>query len=133
MPPASSTMPRPTSHGGGSSSISASGSHFSTASYQQNPSFPVPYEVLHPSLQRNAHSLVVDHATSAALAAAAASVSGGSKVGSSASTVQLHVPDGRPGVDVTKLFFVFATNKLAKKSYSFCPWQTFQAQHNICG
>ena len=77
--------------------ISASGSHFS--SYQQNPAFPVPYEVLHPSLQRNAHSLVVDHATSAALAAAAAAASAtaaSAKVGSSSSTVQLHVHDGRP-------------------------------------
>jgi hypothetical protein len=94
--PASSTMPRPTSHSGGAllaSQISSSAGHFAGA-YQQNPAFPVPYEVLHPSLQRNAHSLVVDHATSAALAAAAAAASG--KVAASSSTAQLHVPDGRP-------------------------------------
>ena len=97
MQQASSTMPRPTSHSGGSGlpQLTSSGSHFSS-SYQQNPAFPVPYEVLHPSLQRNAHSLVVDHATSAALAAAAAAASGGGKVGSSSSSVHLHIPDGRP-------------------------------------
>jgi hypothetical protein len=97
MQHASSTMPRPTSHSGssGMTQMGSSGSHFSNP-YQQNPAFPVPYEVLHPSLQRNAHSLVVDHATSAALAAAAAAASGGGKVVTSSSSAHLHMPDGRP-------------------------------------
>ena len=71
----SSTMPRPTSHSGATTSNQP---HYPNhaqeqqQNYQQNPAYPVPYEVLHPSLQRNAHSLVVDTATSAALASKAA-------------------------------------------------------------
>ena len=73
----SSTMPRPTSHSGASVNQSQQPHSHNVAqeqqlSYQQNPAYPVPYEVLHPSLQRNAHSLVVDTATSAALASKAA-------------------------------------------------------------
>ena len=97
QPQASSTMPRPTSHTGSSGLPHASSNnHFSSSSYQQNPAFPVPYEVLHPSLQRNAHSLVVDHATSAALAAAAASAACGGSKNVLSSSAHLHMPDGRP-------------------------------------
>ena len=68
----SSTMPRPASHQPSSSS-SSSAQHQQHQqhqhnqqhhqSYQQNPNFPVPYEVLHPSLQRNTHSMIEATAT----------------------------------------------------------------------
>ena len=45
LQPASSTMPRPTSHSGGTGLTS--GSHFATPTVPLNPSYPVPYEVLH--------------------------------------------------------------------------------------
>ena len=55
----SSTMPRPASHQPSSSSIQQQHQqHHHHSHHMQNPSFPVPYEVLHPSLQRNAHSVV---------------------------------------------------------------------------
>jgi hypothetical protein len=82
-------MPRPTSHTGGMMHQISSGTQIP---YQQNTAFPVPYEVLHPSLQRNAHSLLVDHATSAALSAAATG-----KVVTSSSSAYIHMmTDGRP-------------------------------------
>ncbi len=63
-PPNSSTMPRPASHQPTSSlQHQPQQQHVlhhqqQQQQYQQNPNFPVPYEVLHPSLQRNTHSLI---------------------------------------------------------------------------
>ena len=48
----SSTMPRPASHQPTSSLQQQQQQNL------QNPAFPVPYDVLHPSLQRNTHSLI---------------------------------------------------------------------------
>ena len=48
----SSTMPRP-------ASIQPQSHHSSHSHHYQQPNYPVPYDVLHPSLQRNAHSLMV--------------------------------------------------------------------------
>ena len=87
----SSTMPRPTSHSG--ATVANTSQHVNNQNliqeqqynYQQNPAYPVPYEVLHPSLQRNAHSLVVDTATSAALASKAA----GHMMNASASNINI--------------------------------------------
>ena len=84
----SSTMPRPTSHSGATTtnvSQHQNSHNHHEQNYQQNPAYPVPYEVLHPSLQRNAHSLVVDPATSAALASKAA----GHMMNASASNINL--------------------------------------------
>jgi hypothetical protein len=61
-----STMPRPASHQPTSShhphlQQQQQQYHFSPHSqsqHQQNPAYPVPYEVLHPSLQRNTHSYI---------------------------------------------------------------------------
>ena len=47
--------------------------------HQQNPNFPVPYEVLHPSLQRNTHSYIDPGTTSSTLKGTKA---GGAGVGS---------------------------------------------------
>lgn len=84
----SSTMPRPTSHSGATSTCVSqhqNNQNHLEQNYQQNPAYPVPYEVLHPSLQRNAHSLMVDPATSAALASKAA----GHMINASASNINL--------------------------------------------
>ena len=64
----SSTMPRPTSiqphHQRGvglhQGSAQGQGGADHPAAQGQGQNFPVPYDVLHPSLQRNAHSLMVD-------------------------------------------------------------------------
>ncbi len=72
-PPGSHMYPMSASHHHpqGHSTLNQQQQHQQQQQYQQNPNFPVPYEVLHPSLQRNAHSLMVDSMTSSALQRAA--------------------------------------------------------------
>ena len=93
-----STMPRPASHQPTSSlqhhhhhqqmrSNHQQPPHSMQNQYQQDPSFPVPYDVLHPSLQRHAHSYI-DPATSRGVNANSrpdSGVTGGSMLSVSAS------------------------------------------------